>query len=119
MRLDAGITCSSRGSWVRGCGFAASLWRPLSALALLLGLGCATPGEGTPAEASSAASRPQPVNRICPILQYDDAKPLYTVEFEGQRVGFCCANCIPTWEKKSAEERRFLLAEVLAMAKGR
>lgn len=64
------------------------------------------------------AGEPKVVNTVCPIMG-NKVDP-YTVpdnltrEFEGKRVGFCCAACPPAWDKLSDEAKRQKLAEVMA-----
>ena len=47
------------------------------------------------------ASAANAVNRSCPVMDHpvDNSSP--TVVYKGQVVSFCCADCIPEWEKMS------------------
>ena len=42
-----------------------------------------------------AATRPAPVNKICPVDRNNPVDPLVpTVTYNGQVIGFCCEECI-------------------------
>lgn len=47
------------------------------------------------------------VNAKCPIVPADElpANPA-TVEFKGQKVGFCCPGCISDWNRLSDEQKQ-------------
>lgn len=46
------------------------------------------------------------VNDTCPIMPSHEIDPAVTVQTaDGKLVGFCCAGCINTWNKKSDAER--------------
>ena len=50
---------------------------------------------------STAAADPAgeaTVNAVCPIVPAHDVDPAVTVDYRGNKVGFCCSNCIGKWE---------------------
>lgn len=68
------------------------------------------------AEASASARYAAPVNKFCPIMNehaVPGADPT-TVTYKGQTVGFCCADCIDTWEKMPDALKDKALREALA-----
>jgi len=40
--------------------------------------------------------------------------PSLVVDFEGQKVGFCCAMCPPQWRALSDDEKRAKLAAAMS-----
>jgi hypothetical protein len=63
-------------------------------LILLAGILSAAVGYSTPR--SLAQDNPK-----CPIMTDDDVDPEETVEFEGVKVGLCCAKCGKLWTKNA------------------
>ena len=68
--------------------------------------GCSSDGSKTAARGESAASvqkasATKPINKTCPIMNEHDvpASDAATVQYKGQTIGFCCADCIDAWEK--------------------
>ncbi len=59
------------------------------------------------------ASAANAVNGSCPVMDHpvDNTSP--TVVYKGQVVSFCCADCIPEWEKMSKAEKDKALAAVM------
>jgi hypothetical protein len=65
---------------------------------------------------------PQVVNDVCPITGKkfepynlpDDRMR----EFKGSKVGFCCPNCPPTWDKLSDSEKQKKLDEAMKSSSG-
>ncbi len=43
-------------------------------------------------------------NTKCPIMG-DPIDPKYTTKFMGKKIGFCCEDCLPKWEKLSDAEK--------------
>lgn len=39
------------------------------------------------------AEEPAPANEFCPVMPGEKALPEFATDFEGRRVGFCCADC--------------------------
>ncbi|QDT16689.1 hypothetical protein [Alienimonas californiensis] len=79
-----------------------------------LAAGCAVETEPVPpadAEAPATTEAVALVNETCPLMG-GDADPAVTTEWNGQTVGFCCAQCIPEWQELTEEEK----AEKLAAA---
>ena len=66
---------------------------------------------GDPANTAGAV-----VNSKCPLMggKVDPAKVSsdLVVDFDGKKVGFCCAMCAPKWAKLSDEEKKTALAKV-------
>ena len=60
---------------------------------------------------------PPVVNALCPIMgsKMDPANvpPGLTRMFRGQKVGFCCAMCLPIWDKLSDDDKKAKLAAVM------
>ncbi|MCK6448849.1 MAG: hypothetical protein L6Q99_20840 [Planctomycetes bacterium] len=56
-------------------------------------------------------------NEYCAIVLDDPVDPSIVVDWNGQKVGFCCKGCLPRWEKLTAAEKDAALAA--AIAKGR
>ncbi len=52
------------------------------------------------------------VNANCPVNPNSRVNESVTTEWEGQRVGFCCAGCKSKWTARTAEEKRSSLAKV-------
>lgn len=93
----------------------------LASLALLSG--CAHHGAYSSAEDESRCKEVKPgtissVNSMCVIMNEDPVDPeLKPVDFKGQKVGFCCAGCIPKWNKMSDTEKSAALAKAVAIKK--
>ncbi len=85
----------------------------LVAAALLTG--CATN------ESQCRAVKPgviKSVNTMCVMVNEDPVDPaVKTATFKGQEVGFCCAGCIPKWEKLTDDQKAAALTKALAAAK--
>jgi YHS domain-containing protein len=54
-------------------------------------------------EAAERAERLKPVNERCPVADDKKVDPAHTVEYEGRRIGFCCAKCKAAFEKEPAK----------------
>ena len=88
----------------------------------LLALGIAGCGEKDKGPAPKpSASRPAKatvavINAICPMMgtKIDPAKvPAKLVrEYKGKKVGFCCAMCLPKWDKLTDEKRDELIVKM-------
>ena len=44
------------------------------------------------------------VNKKCPMTGEDLAPNPVTADYQGKKVGFCCAGCVTKWSKLSAAE---------------
>lgn len=54
------------------------------------------------------------VNANCVIIPQDPVDPaMQTVEWKGQKVGFCCKGCVPKWNKMSDAQKDAALAKVV------
>lgn len=76
----------------------------LSLMFLALAVGCseqADPNAGSSTEQAIAS----PVNPYCPITDSPVASDV-TTEWGGKTIGFCCADCIPTWDELSEEQKQ-------------
>jgi len=79
---------------------------------LLLATSVSCSKQGTDSAADPAAATDTAVtlvNTACPI-QGGKANQKVTVEWNGNTVGFCCADCIPAWNELSDEEKTAQLA---------
>ena len=75
--------------------------------------GCASnKAEGT-ANAAGAANVASAglLNSKCPLMPDHPIDPDVTVAFEGGKVAFCCAGCIPEWEQMSMAQKKARLAK--------
>lgn len=58
------------------------------------------------------------VNGTCPIMDIaiDQAKVPFSLtrDFNGQKVGFCCGDCPPAWDKLTDEQKTAKLAAAMA-----
>jgi len=83
------------------------------ALAIVLVPGCKEEPAAGPGTAAAAV-----VNSRCPIMggTIDPAKvpANLIVEFDGKKVGFCCAACLPTWNKLDDAKKKEKLDKALA-----
>ncbi len=57
------------------------------------------------------------VNSKCPGAPDKDARTDVTVDYKGQKVGFCCEGCIDTWKEMSDEQKDKFLQGQKAMRK--
>ena len=94
----------------------------LLACVLVVGLtACSEKDNKTPAESSAGGDSAQSVacvNGTCPMMgsKIDPAKvPVsLTRDFYGQKVGFCCGDCLPAWDKLTDNEKAAKLAPAMA-----
>jgi len=82
-----------------------------SAIALLLG-GCQSADKTTPTTPAAPKAPEAPktgsmgiVNNKCPMMLSHPAGTKVTVDLNGQKVGLCCAGCLPGWNKLTAEQK--------------
>ena len=88
----------------------------LTAAALLA---CQSAGKG---EEEATCQLPKPgeitsVNQYCPVVLADTVDPAITVDWKGQKVGFCCAECPPKWAKMTPAQKDSALAAAVAKGK--
>lgn len=82
--------------------------RSLALLAALLPFAaCAT----DPESEKALPAEGQTVNTICPLLE-ESVDPAYQTVWQGQRVGFCCKDCLADWAGMSDAERQAALDSV-------
>lgn len=72
-----------------------------------------------PRVASTGGAKAGTVNAFCAIMHEHpvsggQASPRWVTEFKGQKVGFCCEDCVDAWKTMSDEERSKALAESIA-----
>jgi hypothetical protein len=76
--------------------------------ALLVSFGCASPQH-------RAVER---INTRCPIMPDLDIDGATFVEWNGIRVGFCCAECIERWDRMNDEMKRAAIERAAQSAQG-
>jgi hypothetical protein len=81
----------------------------LTCVLLLCVAGCSEGGPGTPVAASEI------LNTHCPVMGGEIDGQTF-VEWNGQKVGFCCPPCIDDWKEMADTERTDKLAEAAANA---
>ena len=64
-----------------------------------------------PVAAASATVKPDPVNKICPIMESEVDKDAPTRQFKGVTIGFCCPGCDRKWDRQSDEKKIALLVK--------
>ena len=76
---------------------------------------CGSCGGGAVGEGQ--AEKTAIVNTHCPIMgtKLDPANVPESLArvYKGQKVGFCCAGCLPAWDKLSDQEKDTKLAEAV------
>ncbi|MDA1195611.1 MAG: hypothetical protein O2894_10560 [Planctomycetota bacterium] len=72
--------------------------RKIVAILLFLTLSLAACGQSDPWEQGFA-------NRVCPVQggEIDTSNPLLVVNYEGEKIGFCCAGCPEAFERSPEE----------------
>ena len=86
-------------------------------------IGCKKPettekggGATTQPAATQPVSTVATVNAKCPLMggKINPAKVSTDLvrEFDGKKVGFCCAKCLPKWDKLSDDDKKAKLAAV-------
>ncbi len=74
------------------------------------GLGCAPRG-GRPA-VEAALRVGSSVNQQCPMMPDAGVDGVTEAEFRGERIGFCCSDCLGEWERMQDSERAARLSRV-------
>jgi YHS domain-containing protein len=64
---------------------------------------CKGEGCATVAGSKAPATQPAPVNKFCPVEKENAVDPKITTVHDGKVIGFCCADCIPTFKKDPAK----------------
>jgi len=85
---------------------------------VLLGVGCRNAAAPAGGSGIGDAATVTVVNSKCPImgtaLDRTKVPPSLVVDFEGQKVGFCCAMCPARWRALSDDEKRAKLAAAIS-----
>jgi hypothetical protein len=93
-------------------------WMVLSVAGVLVAGGCATQRESESYCRSVKPGTVTSVNAYCAIMPEDPVDPATAnVEWKGQQVGFCCAGCVPKWNKMTPEQKDAALAKAIAAGK--
>ncbi|MFN9992294.1 MAG: hypothetical protein ACK54H_03025 [Phycisphaerales bacterium] len=77
----------------------------------------------TPEEYEQQCLEPKPgtiesVNTMCVVVPTHPVDPgTKCSEFNGKKIGFCCAGCIGKWEAMNAEQKQAALDKAMAAAK--
>lgn len=45
------------------------------------------------------------VNTKCPMVPAHPVDPKVTVDYKGQKVGFCCKGCLPKWNALTDDQK--------------
>jgi len=85
---------------------------------VLLGVGCRNAAAPAGGSGIGDAATVTVVNSKCPImgtaLDRTKVPPSLVQDFEGQKVGFCCAMCPPQWRALSDDQKRAKLAAAMS-----
>ena len=80
----------------------------------LLAAGCDSSSKDKKADAAAPAAPKQAnmgiVNTKCPVMPSHPAGVKVVTEHKGQKVGLCCAGCMPAWNKLNDEQKDAALA---------
>ena len=63
------------------------------------------------AASATATVKPDPVNKICPIMESEVDKDAPTRQFKGVTIGFCCPGCDRKWDRQSDEKKIAMLVK--------
>ena len=85
--------------------------------ALTFAVGCGSPVAQNNQSESEPDSTVTLANTVCPIMGEDVNKEL-TTTWNGKTIGFCCAECLPEWDKLSDDEKTDKLASAGKEAHG-
>jgi hypothetical protein len=93
----------------------------LSAAMLVAIAGCnnqktTTAESEDPAYCKAYKGETDTVNKMCAVVTDDPVNPkVEPVIWKGQKVGFCCDGCKPTWAKMTEAEKDAAVAKAIAM----
>lgn len=90
----------------------------VSALASL-GLLAACQNTAQSTATADAAAAPATVNKVCALMHDHPVDPALSVDYKGQKVGFCCDDCKTEWAGMSDAKRDAQLAGAIAASKGK
>jgi hypothetical protein len=79
----------------------------VTAIALATLAGCASSKKEAAADTAAAPKQANMgiVNTKCPMMLSHPAGTKVTVDYNGQKVGLCCAGCVGGWNKLTAEQK--------------
>jgi hypothetical protein len=69
---------------------------------------------------NSGAKKPDEiitVNDYCAVMNDDPVDPAHVTVYKGQKVGFCCSQCLPKWQAMTDAQRDAALAAAVAKGK--
>lgn len=72
------------------------------------------PAANPSAAKESRSADAKPVNQYCVFMTDHEASPKHVRQHKGQTVGFCCANCLPEWDKLTDAQKDETLKSALA-----
>jgi len=82
--------------------------------AVVIGLaGCESADNGAEMAATAPDASMGVINERCPMMGTPVSESVATAEYKGYTIGFCCDGCPDAWERKSAEEKDEMLAQML------
>jgi hypothetical protein len=70
-------------------------------------------------KAETAAAAPATVNKVCALMHDHPVDPALSVDYKGQKVGFCCDDCKVEWAGMSDAKRDAQLAGAITAGKGK
>ena len=89
-------------------------WLGVAALAAALGGGCASSDKENCPKIDLTADTGT-INKVCPVVMEDGiGKNAPRRQWKGQTVGFCCDDCVPTWDGWSEAKKDDALARAIA-----
>jgi len=56
-------------------------------------------GSPTTAPTTQASAKAPPINKYCAVEKDHAVDPTVTYLYQGKTIGFCCEDCIPTFQK--------------------
>lgn len=85
---------------------------------LVLG-GCATAYKEDPEQCKAVKpGEIRSVNAMCVVMNEDPVDPaIEPIEFNGQKVGFCCPGCIRKWKGMNDAQKQTALDKAVAVSK--
>lgn len=83
---------------------------------------CASNSQAAKGEDESMCKQVKPgvvtsVNHYCAVVNDDPVNPAIVREYKGQKVGFCCAGCLPRWDAMTEAQKDAALKTAIAKGK--